>query len=144
MEPPAGPRESHSQPVGTCLYYIPRSGGAVCMRGCRGLEPLFFPLATPLEALESNRQRLLLRDLKGLLCRTVGRFRRLPALPELLGANVGAAGRKDGAMEGSLRAPWLVSMARALRDTPGESSAFADAPPADAPLLEGFLKKGIS
>ncbi|KAL8439894.1 hypothetical protein Efla_006513 [Eimeria flavescens] len=42
------------------------------------------------------------------------------------------------------RSAWLLRLAKGLRDTPGEASAYADAPPANAPLLEGILKHGMS
>ncbi|KAL8435761.1 hypothetical protein ACSSS7_002243 [Eimeria intestinalis] len=40
--------------------------------------------------------------------------------------------------------PWLLQLARGLRATPGEASAYSDAPPANAPLLGGILKQGMS
>ncbi|OEH79532.1 hypothetical protein cyc_05712 [Cyclospora cayetanensis] len=71
-------------------------------------------------------------------------MRQLSPIPHLLDMYTGAAEKVVGA-PGSLRGPpWLLSLARALKDTPGETSAFADAPQAEAPLLEGFLKRGIS
>ncbi|KAL8443926.1 hypothetical protein Emed_006469 [Eimeria media] len=70
-----------------------------------------------------------------------------PAFPGLLDLQRNTEGDKQegptSAEEGG-GAPWLLMLAKGLKDTPGEASSYSDAPAANAPLLEGILKQGFS